>query len=84
MTNKETTITITKKREIELKVFIWREKDMYVAWEPRTGVASQGKSLDEAIENIKEAIELYLEDPDAEIPKPINKITIATIKIKTP
>ncbi|OYT57497.1 MAG: HicB family protein [Desulfurococcales archaeon ex4484_217_2] len=57
---------------------------MYVAWEPQTGVASQGKSLDEAIENIKEAIELYLEDPDAETPKPINKITIATIKIKTP
>lgn len=33
------------------------------------GCHSQGDTVEEAIENIKEAIELYLE-PDAEIPLP--------------
>lgn len=31
------------------------------------GCASQGETLEEALENIKEAIELYLEDSDATI-----------------
>ncbi len=38
---------------------------IYVAHCPTLGIASQGKDVDEAIENIKEAIELYLEEqPD--------------------
>jgi len=38
---------------------------VYVAHCPTLGIASQGKDVDEAIENIKEAIELYLEEqPD--------------------
>jgi len=32
-------------------------------------VASQGKSVEEALSNLKEAIELYLEDEDAIIPR---------------
>ena len=36
-----------------------------VAHCPTLGIASQGKNVDEAIENIKEAIELYFEEqPD--------------------
>ena len=38
---------------------------VYVAHCSTLGIASQGKDVDEAIENIKEAIELYLEEqPD--------------------
>jgi len=47
------------------KVFaaiITEEDNMYVASNPDTGVASQGKSLDEALANLKEALELYLEE----------------------
>lgn len=37
----------------------------YSAWVPDlNGCASQGETLEETIENIKEAIELYLEDED--------------------
>lgn len=37
----------------------------YSVWVPDLpGCASQGDTLEEAIENIKEAIELYLEDAD--------------------
>lgn len=35
---------------------------VFVAHCPSLGIASQGKDLDEAMKNIKEAIELYLEE----------------------
>ena len=38
----------------------------YSVWVPDLpGCASQGETLEEALENIKEAIELYLEDSDS-------------------
>lgn len=42
--------------------FLHREDDLYVALCPETGVASQGQTVDEAVLNLKEATELYLED----------------------
>lgn len=39
-----------------------KEEDMYVAECPEVGTASQGKTMDEAIANLKEATELYLEE----------------------
>ncbi|HIH37311.1 type II toxin-antitoxin system HicB family antitoxin [Candidatus Woesearchaeota archaeon] len=41
---------------------IRREEDMFVATCPEIGTASQGKSVDEAVANLKEATELYLEE----------------------
>jgi predicted RNase H-like HicB family nuclease len=41
---------------------IQKEGDLYVAQCPEIGTASQGRSLDEAIANLKEATELYLEE----------------------
>jgi predicted RNase H-like HicB family nuclease len=35
---------------------------MFVIKEVVTGVTTQGKSVEEAIENLKEAVELYLEE----------------------
>lgn len=37
-------------------------KDIFVAYCPSLGIASQGPSTDEATRNIKEAVELYLEE----------------------
>jgi len=37
-------------------------KDIYVSHCPSLGVASQGSTVEEAIEMIKEAVELYLEE----------------------
>jgi predicted RNase H-like HicB family nuclease len=39
-----------------------KERDMYVAECPEVGSVSQGKSIEEAILNLKEATELYLEE----------------------
>ena len=41
---------------------IHKEEDMYVAECPEIGTVSQGKTLEEAISNLKEATELYLEE----------------------
>jgi predicted RNase H-like HicB family nuclease len=51
---------------------IHKEEDLYVADCPEVGTVSQGHSIEEAIANLKEATELYLEDfPLPEISKPL-------------
>ncbi len=39
-----------------------KEEDMYVAGCPEVGTFSQGKTIEEAVDNLKEATELYLEE----------------------
>ena len=41
---------------------IQKEEDMYVAKCSEIGTVSQGKTIEEALENLKEATELYLEE----------------------
>ena len=41
-----------------------KEADMYVALCPELDVASQGVTVEEAIANLKEAVELFLECAD--------------------
>ena len=43
-------------------VVVHKEKKYYVAECPEVGTVSQGKTIEEAIENLKEATELYLEE----------------------
>ena len=45
-----------------LTAIIHKEEDMYVAECPDVGTVSQGKTIEEAIYNLKEATELYLEE----------------------
>ena len=39
-----------------------KEGNIYVAQCPEIGTASQGKTFEEAVSNLKEATELYLEE----------------------
>ena len=41
---------------------ICKEDDLYVATCSETGTASQGRTIEEAINNLREATELYLEE----------------------
>ncbi len=59
---------------------ITKEDEWYVSWCPELDIASQGKTVEKALENLKEAIELYLEDEDAELPE--RKPLITTLEIK--
>lgn len=47
---------------MEFQTTIWQEGKMYVIKEVLTGVTTQGKTIEEAIKNIKEAVGLYLEE----------------------
>lgn len=50
---------------------VHRENDFFVADCPEVGTVSQGKTVDEAIANLKEATELHLEEfplPEANMP----------------
>ena len=45
-----------------LTAIVHKEEDMYVAECPEIGTTSQGKTIEEAISNLKEATELYLKE----------------------
>jgi predicted RNase H-like HicB family nuclease len=43
-------------------VVLHREDDLFAAESPEAGTVSQGYTLEEAVANLKEATELYLEE----------------------
>ena len=56
-----------RKRSVE-KTFsasVWREEDLYVAQCLEVAVASRGISEDEALQDLREALELHFEPPQA-------------------
>jgi predicted RNase H-like HicB family nuclease len=46
----------------QVSAIITKEEDMYIAKCPEVGTVSQGTTIEEAIENLTEATELYLEE----------------------
>ncbi len=69
---------------MRIRVLVWREEDMYVAKEVVTGVTSQGRTLEEAIGNLREALELYLEEvPEAtERIETVNREIVGVLEIE--
>ena len=47
-------------------VILTEEEEWIVATDVTTGIASQGKNNKEALENLREALELYYEDVSSE------------------
>ncbi|MDI6846534.1 MAG: type II toxin-antitoxin system HicB family antitoxin [Candidatus Bathyarchaeia archaeon] len=69
--------------KLNFSSIVWREENLYVAWCPDLDIASQGKSIEESLDNLKEAIELYLEDEDATIPKKKTTTIVTTVSVET-
>jgi predicted RNase H-like HicB family nuclease len=46
-------------------VVIWKEKKGYVSKCPELGVASTGDSVSQTVENLKEAVALYIDNAEA-------------------
>ncbi|MGI9071533.1 MAG: type II toxin-antitoxin system HicB family antitoxin [Bryobacteraceae bacterium] len=44
---------------------VWREGDWYVSQCLKLDVASQGETEEEALANLREAVELHLDEPQA-------------------
>ena len=64
-------------------VLITKEKNWYVARCPELDVTSQGKTIEKAKENLKEAVELYIESFGLEdLPRPKSEPIWTTLEIK--
>ncbi len=53
---------------MKLTAIVEKEGRWYTAWCPDTDIASQGQTVDEALDSLKEALQLYFEDEDAKLP----------------
>ncbi|GBR75043.1 antitoxin HicB [Candidatus Termititenax aidoneus] len=60
-------------------VIIQREDDWYVASCLENNVASQGKNIDEALANLKEAVALYYEDDQQ--PAETTQVYVTTMEV---
>ena len=60
---------------MQLSAVVRKEGKLYTSWCPELDVASQGKSIEGALENLKEAFELYLDDEDA---RPVEGVPLIT------
>jgi predicted RNase H-like HicB family nuclease len=61
------------KKERTFTTILHREDDLFVAECAEVGTVSQGRTIEEALENLKEATELYLEEfPLPETYPPLN------------
>jgi predicted RNase H-like HicB family nuclease len=62
-------------------VVITKEGDLYSSWCPQLDIASSGSSIEEAKNNLQEAIELYLEDEDAIIRHAESSHTLTSVEV---
>jgi predicted RNase H-like HicB family nuclease len=69
------------KRVFEFSSVVNKDGKWYVATSPELGITSQGRSIELALENLREAIELYLEDEDAKIPETSDRPIVTVVKV---
>ena len=55
---------------------VWREGNWFVSQCLEVDVASQGETEEEALSNLKEALELYFEEPQATRPPKVRTIEV--------
>lgn len=64
---------------IRYNVVIQKEENWFVAKCLDNNIASQGKTIEEAIKNLKEAIELYYENEEPIVPKETYVTTLEVV-----
>jgi predicted RNase H-like HicB family nuclease len=66
---------------LELSAVVWRENAVFVALCPGFDVVSRGKGVEEALGNLGEALELYLEDEDVEMPSKAEAPIVTIVEV---
>ena len=69
------------RRSLEFSSVVTREGRWYVAECPELEIASQGKTVELALKNLREAIELYLQDEDAKAPEVDYRPIVTVVKV---
>ena len=59
-----------------LAATVWKEDNWYVAQCLELDIASQGETEEEALENLREALDLHFEPPQATLPAMIRLIEV--------
>jgi len=67
---------------MKLTAVIVREEKLYVAHCLELGIASQGETIESAMENLKEAVNLYLESFPEEKPNDSSEVLVYQWKIQ--
>jgi predicted RNase H-like HicB family nuclease len=79
------TQSIIKDMNQVFSVVVHKEKKLYVAACPEVGTVSQGETIEDAIRNLKEATELYLEEfPLKKSSRPFVSFFEVNLHAKTP
>lgn len=66
---------------MQFSAVVTKGEKYYVSHCPELDIASQGGTVEEALENLKEAVELYLEDEDAVVPQPGARPIVTLIEV---
>ena len=66
-----------------LHVLVWREGKWFVAKCIEVEVASQGKTRNEALKNIEEALKLYFEDEKLSLPESLSNVELHSLFLKS-
>ena len=69
------------RQSLEFSSIISKEGKWYVANCPELEIASQGESVESALENLREAIELYLQDEDTKVPEINYRPMVTVVKV---
>jgi len=69
------------RRALEFSSVVNQEGKWYVASCPELGIASQGRFVEDSLDNLREAIELYLEDEDAVVPRSNYRPLVTVVKV---
>jgi len=69
------------RRTLEFSSVVNKEGKWYVATCPELGIASQGRTVEKSIDNLREALELYLEDEDAKVPTSNYRPLVTVVKV---
>ena len=73
-------MAMKKSTSLILTAVIHQEEDVYVAECPEVGTVSQGYTVEEALTNLREATELYLEEfPLEHISRPLLTVFEAVV-----
>ena len=71
--------------KLRLSAAVHREGGWFVAWCPELDVASQGRTVEESLANLREALELRLEGEEADLPEePFLLTTIEVERVAAP
>jgi predicted RNase H-like HicB family nuclease len=70
-----------RSRSLEFSSVVTKEGKLYVADCPELEIASQGRTVELALRNLREAIELYLQDEDARVPEVDYRPMVTVVKV---